>query len=134
MNADESEPGTCKDIPQIMANPARPHRGDGNLFARDSLRTRFRVSARRSDPPAAPTAGCYPEATEAGLLGDLKITAHSGAGAYICGEETALLDSLEGRRRTPAVETARFPAAQGLYARPTVINNVETISQVAGYF
>ena len=73
------------------------------------------------------------EATEAGLLGDLKITAHSGAGAYICGEETALLDSLEGRRGHPRLKPP-FPAAQGLYARPTVINNVETISQVAGIF
>ena len=80
------------------------------------------------------------EAREAGYLDTgfgldgaqpLRITAHAGAGAYICGEETALLDSLEGRRGHPRLKPP-FPAAQGLYARPTVINNVETIASVPG--
>ena len=62
---------------------------------------------------------------------DIDITVHAGAGAYICGEETALLDSLEGRRGQPRLKPP-FPAAEGLYARPTVINNVETISSVPG--
>ena len=65
------------------------------------------------------------------VLGDLRITAHAGAGAYICGEETALLDSLEGRRGHPRLKPP-FPAVQGLYARPTVINNVETIASLPG--
>ena len=77
------------------------------------------------------------EATAAGLLGhnilgsgyDLKIVVHGGAGAYICGEETALLDSLEGRRGQPRLKPP-FPAVAGLYACPTVVNNVETIASV----
>lgn len=75
------------------------------------------------------------EAEAAGYLGenilgsgfDLKITVHAGAGAYICGEETALLDSLEGRRGQPRLKPP-FPAAAGLYAAPTTVNNVETIA------
>ncbi|ETJ40713.1 NADH dehydrogenase Quinone, partial [human gut metagenome] len=61
----------------------------------------------------------------------LRVTAHAGAGAYICGEETALLDSLEGRRGHPRLKPP-FPAVAGLYARPTVVNNVETIASVPG--
>ena len=77
------------------------------------------------------------EAYAAGYLGknilgsgfDLEITVHAGAGAYICGEETALLDSLEGRRGQPRLKPP-FPAVAGLYARPTVVNNVESIASV----
>jgi NADH-quinone oxidoreductase subunit F len=77
------------------------------------------------------------EARAAGYLGanilgsgfDLEITVHAGAGAYICGEETALLDSLEGRRGQPRLKPP-FPAAAGLYAAPTTVNNVETIASV----
>jgi NADH-quinone oxidoreductase subunit F len=77
------------------------------------------------------------EAYAAGLLGknimgsgfDLDVTVHAGAGAYICGEETALLDSLEGRRGQPRLKPP-FPAVAGLYARPTVVNNVESIASV----
>ncbi len=77
------------------------------------------------------------EAYEAGHLGknihgsgfDLDVTVHAGAGAYICGEETALLDSLEGRRGQPRLKPP-FPAVAGLYARPTVVNNVETVASV----
>ncbi|MDR0366507.1 MAG: SLBB domain-containing protein, partial [Bifidobacteriaceae bacterium] len=77
------------------------------------------------------------EAKAAGLLGrsiqgsgfDLEVTVHTGAGAYICGEETALLDSLEGRRGQPRLKPP-FPAVAGLYARPTVVNNVESIASV----
>src|SRR5690606_23615387 len=60
---------------------------------------------------------------------DLDITVHAGAGAYICGEETALLDSLEGRRGQPRLKPP-FPASAGLYAAPTTVNNVETIASV----
>ena len=62
---------------------------------------------------------------------DLEIVVHAGAGAYICGEETALLDSLEGRRGQPRLRPP-FPAVAGLYACPTVINNVESIASVPG--
>src|SRR5689334_25242196 len=77
------------------------------------------------------------EARAAGYLGtdilgsgfDLEIVVHAGAGAYICGEETALLDSLEGRRGQPRLKPP-FPAVAGLYARPTVVNNVESIASI----
>ena len=77
------------------------------------------------------------EAYEAGYLGtdiggsgfDLDLVVHAGAGAYICGEETALLDSLEGRRGQPRLRPP-FPAVAGLYACPTVVNNVESIASV----
>jgi NADH-quinone oxidoreductase subunit F len=77
------------------------------------------------------------EAYEAGFLGedilgsgfDLDVTVHLGAGAYICGEETALLSSLEGRRGEPRIKPP-FPAVEGLYAKPTIVNNVETISNI----
>jgi NADH-quinone oxidoreductase subunit F len=69
------------------------------------------------------------EARSARLLGDVKLTIHRGAGAYICGEETALLESLEGKRGQPRSKPP-FPAISGLYASPTLINNVETIANV----
>src|SRR6185295_14878914 len=82
-------------------------------------------------------ANAVEEAKAAGFLGtnilgsgyDLEIVVHAGAGAYICGEETALLDSLEGRRGQPRLKPP-FPAVAGLYASPTVINNVESIASV----
>ena len=86
------------------------------------------------------SAGCSrpsPEAKEAGFIGsnilgtgyDLDVVVHAGTGAYICGEETALLDSLEGRRGQPRLRPP-FPAVAGLYGCPTVINNVESIASV----
>ncbi|MCV7161115.1 NADH-quinone oxidoreductase subunit F, partial [Mycolicibacterium brisbanense] len=77
------------------------------------------------------------DAYDAGYLGsnilnsgfDLELTVHAGAGAYICGEETALLDSLEGRRGQPRLRPP-FPAVAGLYACPTVVNNVESLASV----
>ena len=140
VNADESEPGTCKDIPTIMANPqmliegvAITSRAIGCDHAFIYLRGEVAHVYRR-------LLNAVTEAREAGYLDDgfgldghqpLRITAHAGAGAYICGEETALLDSLEGRRGHPRLKPP-FPAVAGLYARPTVINNVETIAQVPG--
>lgn len=138
VNADESEPGTCKDIPTILANPhslvegvAITSRAIGCDHAFVYLRGEVAHAYRR-------LLGAVREATEAGLLDTgfgldgsqpLRITAHAGAGAYICGEETALLDSLEGRRGHPRLKPP-FPAVAGLYARPTVVNNVETIASV----
>ena len=138
VNADESEPGTCKDIPTIMANPqaliegvAICSRAIGCDHAFVYLRGEVPHVYRR-------LLSAVREATESGLLDTgfgldgqqrLRITAHAGAGAYICGEETALLDSLEGRRGHPRLKPP-FPAVAGLYARPTVVNNVETIASV----
>ena len=142
VNADESEPGTCKDIPTIMANPqalvegvAICSRAIGCDHAFVYLRGEVVHVYRR-------LLAAVRQAEQAGLLADgfgldgaqpLTVTAHAGAGAYICGEETALLDSLEGRRGHPRLKPP-FPAVAGLYARPTVVNNVETIAQVAGIF
>lgn len=133
VNADESEPGTCKDIPTIMANPhilvegiAITSRAINCTHAFVYLRGEVVHVYRR-------LLAAIKEATDAGILGDLTITAHAGAGAYICGEESALLDSLEGRRGHPRIKPP-FPAVAGLYARPTVVNNVESICQVTGIF
>lgn len=140
VNADESEPGTCKDIPHLMANPHLLIEGmaiclmavgghHGFIYLRGEVVHVYRrlLAAVR-------------EAYEAGIIGkglgpngdyDIDITVHAGAGAYICGEETALLSALEGYRGQPRLKPP-FPAVEGLYARPTVINNVETISSVPG--
>src|SRR5699024_10917780 len=138
VNADEAEPGTCKDIPLLLANPHSLIEGMAiTSFAIGSdkafiyLRGEVAHVHRR-------VRHAINEAKAAGLLGenilgsgyDLDITLHSGAGAYICGEETALLDSLEGRRGQPRLKPP-FPAVAGLYARPTVVNNVESIASVA---
>ncbi|GMA32375.1 NADH-quinone oxidoreductase subunit NuoF [Litorihabitans aurantiacus] len=131
VNADESEPGTCKDVPLMMANPhvliegvAITARAIGCEHAFIYLRGEVVHVYRR-------LLAAVREATEAGLLGDLVVTVHAGAGAYICGEETALLDSLEGRRGQPRLKPP-FPAVAGLYARPTVVNNVESVASVPG--
>ena len=137
VNADESEPGTCKDIPLMMANPhvliegaAISQYAMGSDHAFIYLRGEVVHVYRR-------LLHAVEEATAAGYLGadvfgrgiTLQVTPHAGAGAYICGEETALLDSLEGRRGQPRLKPP-FPGAAGLYARPTSVNNVETIASV----
>lgn len=137
VNADEAEPGTCKDIPFLMADPhmliegiAITSRAIGCTHAFVYLRGEVVHVFRR-------LIQAVEDARAAGLIGknikgsgfDLEITVHSGAGAYICGEETALLDSLEGRRGQPRLKPP-FPAVSGLYARPTVVNNVESIASV----
>ncbi|GAA4287166.1 NADH-quinone oxidoreductase subunit NuoF [Georgenia daeguensis] len=138
VNADESEPGTCKDIPLMLANPHALVEGVaitsyaiGGHHAFIYLRGETVHVYRR-------LLAAVREAREAGLIGtglgpngdyDLEITVHAGAGAYICGEETALLDSLEGLRGQPRLKPP-FPAVAGLYARPTVVNNVESVASV----
>ncbi|MFW6092217.1 MAG: NADH-quinone oxidoreductase subunit NuoF [Actinomycetota bacterium] len=137
VNADESEPGTCKDIPLMMASPHTLVEGAiiasyaiGASVAFIYVRGEVLHVVRRVQQAVA-------EAYEAGYLGrdilgsgyDLDVIVHAGAGAYICGEETALLDSLEGLRGQPRLRPP-FPAVAGLYASPTVINNVETIASV----
>jgi NADH-quinone oxidoreductase subunit F len=137
INADESEPGTCKDIPLMMATPHVLV--EGALIAAYAIRAHHAFIYVRGEVLAVlrRLATAVAEAYEAGYAGrnicgsgfDVDIVVHAGAGAYICGEETALLDSLEGRRGQPRLRPP-FPAVAGLYACPTVVNNVESIASV----
>jgi NADH-quinone oxidoreductase subunit F len=136
-NADESEPGTFKDREIMESNPFQFLEGvaiacyavqanSGYVY----LRGEFWQVAQVLDK-------CITEMEEAGLLGDhlfgteysLHIHTHLGAGAYICGEETALLESIEGKRGQPRIRPP-FPAVYGLYGKPTVVNNVETLTNL----
>jgi NADH-quinone oxidoreductase subunit F len=137
VNADESEPGACKDVPIMMANPHALV--EGVIISSYAIRANHAFIYIRGEVPQAirRVATAIREAEQAGLLGDnilgsgfsLRVEVHSGAGAYICGEETALLDSLEGYRGQPRLKPP-FPATHGLYAAPTVVNNVETITNI----
>jgi NADH-quinone oxidoreductase subunit F len=135
VNADESEPGTCKDRDIIRNDPHKliegcllASVGMGAHAAYIYIRGEFANEAKRLDEAIA-------EAYDAGLIGkdacgsgyDFDLYLHRGAGAYICGEETALLESLEGRKGQPRLKPP-FPAAVGLYGCPTTVNNVETIA------
>ncbi|MGK2880901.1 MAG: NADH-quinone oxidoreductase subunit NuoF [Mycobacterium sp.] len=137
INADESEPGTCKDIPLMMATPHVLV--EGVIIAAYAIRAHHAFIYVRGEvvPVLRRLQAAVREAYQAGYLGtdiagsgfDLDLVVHAGAGAYICGEETALLDSLEGRRGQPRLRPP-FPAVAGLYACPTVVNNVESIASV----
>ena len=137
INGDESEPGTFKDRQLLERDPHQLLEGivissyaigvhHGFIY----IRGEYPRSARRVQR-------ALDEAYAAGYLGDdilgsgfsLEVTLHLGAGAYICGEETALLNSLEGRRGEPRLKPP-FPAIEGLYSKPTIVNNVETISNI----
>ena len=135
VNADESEPGTCKDR-EIMRND--PHRLlEGCLVAGFSMRARAAYIYIRGEfvMEARVLQAAIEEAYEAGLIGknacgsgyDYDIVLHRGAGAYICGEETALIESLEGKKGQPRLKPP-FPAAVGLYGCPSTVNNVESIA------
>jgi NADH-quinone oxidoreductase subunit F len=129
VNADESEPGTFKDR-EIMLRV--PHRLiEGCLIAAHAIQSRFVFIYIRGEYSTEyeVLVAALEEAKGAGLLGDVTIVVHRGAGAYICGEETALLSSLEGERGQPRSKPP-FPAIAGLYAAPTLINNVETITTI----
>ncbi len=136
-NADESEPGTFKDREIMESNPFQFLEGVaissfavGANAAYVYLRGEFWQVAKFLDEKIA-------EMEEAGFLGDnlfgteysLKIYTHLGAGAYICGEETAMLESIEGKRGQPRIRPP-FPAVYGLYGKPTVVNNVETLTNL----
>jgi NADH-quinone oxidoreductase subunit F len=136
-NADESEPGTFKDREIMEGNPYQFLEGVAiACYAIQSdtgyvyLRGEFQQLALQLD-------ACLAEMEKAGYLGEhlfgtnysLRIRTHLGAGAYICGEETALLESIEGKRGQPRMRPP-FPAVVGLYGKPTVINNVETLANV----
>ena len=137
VNADESEPGTCKDMPLLMANPHVLI--EGMIIASYAIRANYAFIYIRGEVVhiVRRVQEAIAEAYKAGMLGkniggkgfDLELVLHIGAGAYICGEETALLDSLEGFRGQPRLRPP-FPAIAGLYARPTVVNNVESIASV----
>jgi NADH-quinone oxidoreductase subunit F len=137
VNADESEPGTCKDIPLMMASPHSLI--EGVIVSSFAIRANHAFVYVRGEVlhVIRRLQAAVAEAYAAGHLGknihgsgyDLDLVIHAGAGAYICGEETALLDSLEGRRGQPRLRPP-FPAVAGLYACPTVINNVESIASV----
>ena len=136
-NADESEPGTFKDRELMQKSPhmliegiviASYAAGASRSFI--YIRGEYALQAHVLDAALA-------EARDAGYVGEdilgsghsLSLVLHRGAGAYICGEETGLLDSLEGKRGNPRLKPP-FPAIQGLYQGPTLINNVETLSTV----
>ncbi|MER7003068.1 NADH-quinone oxidoreductase subunit NuoF [Dactylosporangium sp. NPDC000555] len=137
VNADEGEPGTCKDLPLMMADPHALV--EGVIIASYAIRANFAAIYIRGEAvhAARRLRSAVQQAYAKGYLGknilgsgfDLDLVVHSGAGAYICGEETALLDSLEGYRGQPRLRPP-FPATHGLYASPTVVNNVETITSV----
>jgi len=137
VNADESEPGTCKDVPLMLAVPHLLI--EGAIIAAYAIRAERAFIYVRGEVLHAVRRlhHALAEAYEAGYVGrnilgsgyDLEIVVHAGAGAYECGEETALLDSLEGKRGLPRSKPP-FPAIAGLYASPTVVNNVESIASV----
>jgi NADH-quinone oxidoreductase subunit F len=137
VNADESEPGTCKDIPLMLTTPHVLI--EGSIIAAYAIRAHHAFIYVRGEviPVLRRLQTAVAEAYAAGYLGrdilnsgyDLDLLVHAGAGAYICGEETALLDSLEGRRGQPRLRPP-FPAVAGLYGCPTVVNNVESIASV----
>jgi NADH-quinone oxidoreductase subunit F len=138
VNADESEPGTCKDR-DIIRN--EPHKLiEGCLIAGFAMGAHTGYIYIRGEyfNEALHLKAAIAEAYEAGLLGknaagsgwDFDLHVHRGAGAYICGEESALLESLEGKKGMPRMKPP-FPAAMGLYGCPTTVNNVETIAGVA---
>ncbi|OJX09487.1 MAG: NADH-quinone oxidoreductase subunit F [Caedibacter sp. 37-49] len=137
INADESEPGTCKDR-DIIRN--EPHKLiEGALLAGFAIQAHTAYIYIRGEfyREAEILQTAINEAYKAGFLGknaansgwDFDLYLHRGAGAYICGEETALLESLEGRKGMPRLKPP-FPALIGLYGCPTIINNVETIAVV----
>ena len=137
VNADESEPGTCKDMPLLLANPHVLV--EGIIIASYAIRAKKAFVYVRGEVThvVRRVQQAIEDAYAAGYLGknifgtdvELELVLHVGAGAYICGEETALLDSLEGFRGQPRLRPP-FPAIAGLYARPTVVNNVESIASV----
>jgi NADH-quinone oxidoreductase subunit F len=137
VNGDEGEPGTCRDMPVMMNDPHALI--EGVIITCYAVRAHHAFIYIRGEAIHAirRVTAAVAQATERGYLGtdilgsgfDLRITVHSGAGSYECGEETALLDSLEGKRGQPRLKPP-FPATNGLYDAPTVVNNVGTLSTV----
>jgi NADH-quinone oxidoreductase subunit F len=137
VNADESEPGTFKDRQLLESNPHQVIEGAAIAAYAIQARTVYVYCRGEFYQPAQTLQKAVDEAYAAGYVGQnlfggdyaLDVHVHLGAGAYICGEETALLESLEGRLGQPRLRPP-FPASEGLYGKPTVINNVETLANV----
>jgi NADH-quinone oxidoreductase subunit F len=137
-NADESEPGTFKDRYIIHQDPHQLL--EGMIISCFAVNARLAYIYIRGEFPlgAKILEQAIKEAKDHGFLGknilgtgfDLEIYVHRGAGAYICGEETGLIESLEGKRPYPRIKPPYFPAALGLYMSPTIVNNVETLCDV----
>jgi len=138
-NSDESEPGTCKDRDILRFNPHSLV--EGMAIAGYAMGATVGYNYMRGefmDEPFRRFEAALKEAYDAGLLGkdiqgsgvDFDLHSHLGSGAYICGEETALLESLEGKKGQPRFKPP-FPANFGLYGQPTTINNTETLASVA---
>ena len=137
VNADESEPGTCKDRDILRHDPHKLV--EGCLIASFAMRAHACYIYIRGEfyNEAVVLQAAIDEAYAAGLIGrnacgsgyDFELYLHRGAGAYICGEETALIESLEGKKGMPRLKPP-FPAAVGLYGCPTTVNNVESIAVV----
>jgi NADH-quinone oxidoreductase subunit F len=134
-NADESEPGTFKDRQIIYKDPHQML--EGTIISCYAVQAKLAYIYIRGEFPggAKILETALAEARQKGFLGknilgsgfDLEIHVHRGAGAYICGEETGLIESLEGKRAYPRIKPPFFPALLGLYMCPTVVNNVETL-------
>jgi NADH-quinone oxidoreductase subunit F len=129
VNADESEPGTFKDREIMRWTPHALLEGTG--IAAHAIRAEVAYIYIRGEftEPWTIMERALAEANEAGVFGGIKVYLHRGAGAYICGEETALMNSIEGKRGNPRIKPP-FPAAAGLFGLPTTINNVETLAAV----
>ncbi|MGV8856056.1 MAG: NADH-quinone oxidoreductase subunit NuoF [Devosia sp.] len=136
VNADESEPGTCKDRDILRHDPH--HLVEGCLLAARAMDAHLAFIYVRGEfiRERQHLERAVEEAYEAKLIGkdnihgwDLDIIVHHGAGAYICGEETALMESLEGKKGQPRLKPP-FPAGMGVYGNPTTVNNVESIAVV----
>ncbi len=136
-NADEGEPGTFKDRPVLEKNPHLLI--EGMCISGYALEAEYGYIYLRGEYPQAKQIleGAIKQAYDKGFLGDdvlgkgvrFQLAVHQGAGAYICGEETALIDSLEGKRGQPRIKPP-FPVNEGFLAKPTVVNNVETLANV----
>jgi NADH-quinone oxidoreductase subunit F len=136
-NSDEGEPGTCKDRDILRFNPHQLI--EGMIIAGYAMGATVGYNYLRGEfsEPFLRCEQALKEARELGFLGknilgsnfDFELHNHSGAGAYICGEETALMNSLEGRRGLPRFKPP-FPANYGLYGRPTTVNNTETLASI----
>ncbi len=129
VNADESEPGTFKDKMLLDRDPHAVL--EGSLISAYAIRSKVIYLYIRGEfvPGARALQKAIDDAQAKGLFGDIQVTMHRGAGAYICGEETGLLSSLEGNRGYPKIKPP-FPAVEGLFRCPTIVNNVETLATV----
>src|SRR5208337_2373863 len=129
VNADEKEPGTMKDRFLMEGDPHQLIEGIAIAALAIDARVAYIYLRREYGLCAREIEKAIGEAASLGLLGDLEIHLHLGAGRYLCGEETGLLNAIEGKRATPRNKPP-FPQVSGLWGRPTVVNNVETLCNI----